>query len=154
MMKFLEKQKKGYKTKIDVSMHVSKDNVDEKSKNSLFFKKYAEAKELNAVNATFSFSMGHVKKDSLEEKQAQQLLEDIEENINIIGRAHVSYKQQLEEKVTTADLLLQKLNSKIYFDIPERGTLRESAILNKMKLNYEEVFSKKLKKYFVRTTFK
>ncbi|MDW4016351.1 hypothetical protein QI241_07585 [Staphylococcus saprophyticus] len=148
------KAKKGYKTKIDVSMHVSKDNVDEKSKNSLFFKKYAEAKELNAVNATFSFSMGHVKKDSLEEKQAQQLLEDIEENINIIGRAQVSYKQQLEEKVTTADLLLQKLNSKIYFDIPERGTLRESAILNKMKLNYEEVFSKKLKKYFVRTTFK
>ena len=31
----------------------------------------------------FHFSMGHVRKDSLEEKQANQLLKDIEENMNI-----------------------------------------------------------------------
>ncbi|MBW0770672.1 hypothetical protein KYJ98_10115 [Mammaliicoccus lentus] len=147
------KAKKGYKTKIDISMHVSGGNINVQSEKSILFKKFVEAQEMNAVNATFSFSMGHVKKDSLEEKQAKQLLEDIEENINIIGRAKVSYKEQLEEKVTVADLLLQKLKTIIYFDIPERGTLRESAILNKMKLNYEEEFSKKLGRFFEKNAF-
>ncbi|MCE4958846.1 hypothetical protein QVA46_00610 [Staphylococcus haemolyticus] len=134
------KAKNGYKTKIDVSMHVEKEKTTDK-KSSLLFKKYSEAQEMNAVNASFSFSMGHVRKDSLEEKQANQLLKDIEENMNIIGKAKVSYKEQLEDKITVADLLLQKLHAFIYFDIPERATLREETILREIKKNTTRALS-------------
>ncbi|HHE7096563.1 TPA: DUF6731 family protein [Staphylococcus aureus] len=127
---YYKKVKKGYMTKFDVSMHVNQ--VDLTEKDTFFFKQYQQAKEFNAVNASFTMSMGKVRKDTLEEEKAKQLLDDIEENLDMIGKAKVSYKQQMESKVEVVDLVLQKLNTKVYFDIAERATLREETILNKI----------------------
>ncbi|MCD8824880.1 DUF6731 family protein [Mammaliicoccus sciuri] len=138
----------GYKTKVDVSMQVKNANIKETNKSTIFYRRYKEAVEMNAVNTKFTFSMGRVRKDTLEDKIVNDLLEDIKENINIIGKAEVSYKEQLDAKVSVADLVLQKLNTKVYFDIPDRATLREESIISKIKENYNDEFSGKLKKFY------
>lgn len=147
------KAKSSFKTKIEVSLHVRNQVLPEDSPNTYFFRKFREGLEMNAVNISFSYSMGHVRKDSLEESISNQLLDDIANNMNIVGSAKVSFKNQLEDKVTYADLLLHKIHTIVYFDIPERSTLREQTILNKIKENYIAEFDEKLRNYFINITF-
>lgn len=147
------KAKNSFKTKIEVSLHVKNQILPEDVPKTYFFKKFKEGLDMNAVNISFSYSMGHVRKDSLEESISNQLLDDIANNMNLVGSAKVSFKNQLEDKVTYADLLLHKIHTIVYFDIPERSTLREQTVLNKIKDNYTTEFDKILKNYFINITF-
>ena len=144
---YYEKLSKGHITKFDISMHINE--IDLPRKNTPFYAQYRAGKQINAINTSFVFSMGRVKKETLNEDVADEMLDDISDNIGIISKAKVSYKEQMDSKVEIIDLLLQKLNSKVYFEIEERATLREYAIIEKIVENYNSVFSKKLANYFI-----
>ncbi|MFD2829065.1 DUF6731 family protein [Corticicoccus populi] len=92
--------------------------------------------------------MGHVKSEALEDSDSNQLIEDIVNNQDIIPKANVSFKEQMDSKAELADLLKMKMNSIVDFDIPERATLREDAILNKIRFNYEDEFKERINNFF------
>lgn len=118
------------------------------SKKGILFKNYDTAQSINAVRASFTLSMGQVRSESLEDFDSNELIEDIVSNQDIISKAKVSYKEQMDSKVELADLLNMKMNSIVDFDIPERATLREDAILNKIRFNYEDEFKDKINEFF------
>lgn len=146
--KFYERIKGKTKTKFEVSMMANSGIAEATSKKGILFKNYDTAQSINAVRASFTLSMGQVRSESLEDFDSNELIEDIVSNQDIISKAKVSYKEQMDSKVELADLLNMKMNSIVNFDIPERATLREDAILNKIRFNYEDEFKDKINEFF------
>lgn len=146
--KLYEKIKKRAKTKFDVSIMVNSGISESTNKKGILFKNYETAKSVNAIRTSFTLSMGQVKGESLEDFDSNQLIDDIMSNQDIIPKAKVSYKEQMDSKPDLADLLNMKMNSIVDFDIPERATLREDAILNKIRFDYEDKFKERIKEFF------
>ncbi|MEK4555848.1 DUF6731 family protein [Jeotgalicoccus sp. FSL K6-3177] len=146
--RFYEKIKRQTKTKFEVSILVNSGVSGATDKKGIFFKNYEAAKSINAVRTSFTLSMGQVKSEALEDADSNQLIDDIINNQDIIPKAKVSYKEQMESKVVLADLLNMKMNSVVDFDIPERATLREDAIIEKIRFNYEDEFKERINKFF------
>lgn len=146
--KFYEKIKSKTKTKFEVSIMLNSGISESTDKKGILFRNYEAARSINAVRASFTFSMGQIKSEALEDFDSNQLIDDIISNQDIVPKAKVSFKEQMDSKVELADLLKMKMNSIVNFDIPERATLREDAILNKIRFNYEEEFKERINHFF------
>ncbi|KKK34718.1 hypothetical protein WN59_06730 [Salinicoccus sediminis] len=146
--KFYERVKSKTKSKFEVSMLLNSGVSEKTNRNGIFFKKYEEARSINAVRTSFTFSMGQIKNETLEDTESNLLIEDIVNNQEIVPKAKVSFKEQMDSKPELADLLNMKMNSIVDFDIPERATLREDAILNKIRFNYEDEFKERINEFF------
>lgn len=86
----------------------------------------------------FTMTMGYYKNDYLDNATITETIKDVRNNKNIISKAEISYKDEIDDRIEIVDLFADKWHDFIFLTIERRESILASYVFSKMVEKYNE----------------
>lgn len=99
---------------------------------------YESIGSYGCINAEITMTMGYYKNDYLDNATITETIKDVRNNKNIISKAEISYKDEIDDRIEIVDLFADKWHDFIFLTIERRESILASYVFSKMVEKYNE----------------